>query len=50
VALTSEAGGGSTVVEIPGKMTLTVLERAGNYVKVETFDGKVGWVEAKAVK
>jgi hypothetical protein len=31
-------------------MTLTVLERSGAYVKVETFDGKVGWVEAKAVK
>lgn len=50
VPLTSEAGGGSTVVQVPGKMTLTVLERAGNYVKVQTFDGKVGWVEAKAVK
>ena len=50
VPLTSEAGGGSTVVQVPGKMTLTVLERSGSYVKVETFDGKVGWVEAKAVK
>ena len=31
-------------------MTLLVVERSGDYTKVQTFDGKQGWIESKRVK
>lgn len=50
VALTTEPGGGATVVEVPGAMTLTVLESRDGYVFVQTFDGKEGWLASDDVK
>lgn len=50
ISLTEGPGSGATVVQVPGGMQLLALERNGDYVKVRTFDGKEGWIEAKKVK
>ncbi len=48
--LTESPGGGGTVVEVPGGMTLVVIGEDGGFLQVQTFDGVVGWIEAKRVK
>ena len=50
IQMFSEPGSGSVVAKLPGKMTLSVLEERGGWLKVRTFDGKEGWVEAEEVK
>lgn len=50
IALLSQPGGGESVIEVPGGMTLTVVARDGDFVRVRTFDGKEGWVEGSSVK
>ncbi len=50
IPLTEEPGSGALVVEVPGGMQLLALERTSGHVKVRTFDGKEGWIEAKKVK
>jgi tetratricopeptide (TPR) repeat protein len=45
IALYTSADQGSpVVVKVPGGMELEVVERAGDWVKVKTFDGKIAFV------
>jgi hypothetical protein len=50
ITLMSEAGSGDVVTQVPGGLKLSVLADTGEWLQVQTYDGKVGWLSAKAVK
>lgn len=51
VSIYENGGGvGSVVAEVPGGMTLTLLDERGDWAKVRTFDGKVGWIRGKDLR
>jgi hypothetical protein len=50
IALTSEPGGGTKVTEVPGKISVTILEESGAFCKVKTPTDQVGWIETAKLK
>ncbi|HMV67577.1 MAG TPA: CsgG/HfaB family protein [Myxococcota bacterium] len=50
VPVVGAPGGAEVVVQVPGGMTLTVVQREGEWIEVRTFDGKQGWIAASAVR
>jgi tetratricopeptide (TPR) repeat protein len=46
---TSADQGSPVVVKVPGGIELEVVEKTGSWVKVKTFDGKVGFVRKEDV-
>jgi len=51
IALYTNADQGSAVVvKVPGGIELEVVEKSGDWVKVKTFDGKVGFVRKDNVR
>jgi len=51
ISIRSTAEDAATVlVKVPGGIELEMLEKNGNWIKVKTFDGKIGFVKADEIR